>query len=132
MARDLYRSTGIIFFLLGRISSQILLDRFEILQVRSRILNFFLLVLGIPLDLSSDLGHKQRGFFKTLPKKSFVFVPSKKGSIVVFNLGFLFLLAEVDLILEKQGCKRDTLEAHITGRIKMVFTLPAKIVAFYI
>lgn len=34
------------------------------------ILNFFLLVLGIPLNLSPDISHKYSRFSKTFPKKA--------------------------------------------------------------
>lgn len=69
--------------------------------MKSLILNLLLLVLRIPLDLSPDAGHKDSRFSETLPEKSLGFVPSRKASIVIFNLGFVLLPAEVDLISEE-------------------------------
>lgn len=56
------------------------------LQVKSLILNLFLLVLRIPLDFSSNAGYKGSGFFETLQEKSLEFVSSKRNDIVTFNL----------------------------------------------
>lgn len=39
---------------------------------------------------------------------------------------------EVDLISEKQGCKRDALVANGTGRIKMILSLSTEVVALYV
>lgn len=71
------------------------------LQVKSLILNFFLLVLGIPLDFGPDAGHKSGRFSKILYRKSLKFVLSKKNDAIAFNLDFVLLPAEVDLIPEK-------------------------------
>lgn len=68
------------------------------LQVKSRFLNLFLLVLKISLDFSSDANHKGDRFFEVLLEKSFEFVTSKKDGIIAFNLGLVLLSAKVDLI----------------------------------
>lgn len=100
--------------------------------MRSLILNFFLLILRITLDLSPDAGHKSGRFSKTLPKKSLEFVPNRGDGIVTFNLSFVLLLAEVDLILEEQSCKKNALKTYNTSYIKMIFVLLAEVVALYI
>ena len=64
----------------------------------SPILNLLLLVLGIALDFSPDIGYKSGRFSKTLPKKSLEFVPSRGTGTVIFNLGLVLLPAEVNPI----------------------------------
>ena len=44
----------------------------------------------------------------------------------------MLLLAKVDLIAEKQDCKRDAFKACSTSHIKMIFALLAEVVVFYI
>ena len=93
---------------------------------------FLLLVLGIPLNLGLDASYKRGGFSKTLLKKSLEFVLNKGNGIVTFNLSFVLLLAKVNPISKKRGCKRDAFVACSFGRIEMVLTLLTKIIALYI
>ena len=69
--------------------------------MESLILNFLLLVLEISLDFSPDIGHKRGGFSETLPEKSLKFVLNKRAGTIIFNLGLMLLLVEVDLISEE-------------------------------
>lgn len=71
--------------------------------MKSLDLNFLLLVLRIPLDLSLNADHKQYKFSETLPEKGSKFFPSRKDSTIAFNLSLMLLQAEVDSITEKQG-----------------------------
>lgn len=100
--------------------------------MRNPILNFFLLVLKILLNLCLDAYHKYNRFSKTLTKKDFKFVSSKKNSIFMFYTNFLLLPAKIDLILEKQIYKEITLVAFNIGCVKIIFTLLTKIIALYI
>lgn len=43
----------------------------------------------------------------------------------------MLLLVEVNLILEKQGCKKDTFIAYATGCVKRILALLIKIIALY-
>lgn len=72
---------------------------------------FFLLVLEILFNLNPDTNYKQGEFYKVLAKKCLEFALNKQDSSVIFNLSLVLLLAKVDLILEKQSCKKDTLMA---------------------
>lgn len=67
------------------------------------------MIFRIPLDLNPDVGHKNRELFKILPEKSLEFVSSRADGTVTFNFSLMLLLVEVDLILEEQGGKKDTL-----------------------
>lgn len=96
------------------------------MQIESPTLNFLLLVLRIPLDLSSDISYKQYGFSKVLSKKSFKFVLSSRDNIVAFYLNFVLLLAEVNLISKKQCRKKDVLLARGISYIKMLLALSTK------
>lgn len=69
--------------------------------MKSLVLNFFLLVLEISLNLTLDTSHKHGRFFKTLLKKSFKFISSRRSNIVIFDLSFMLLLAAIDLIVEE-------------------------------
>lgn len=93
---------------------------------------FFLLVLRISLDFYLDASYKQDRFSKTLPKKSFKFVLNRKIGIIAFHLNFMLLLAKIDLLTEKQSCKRDALVFCGIGRIKIIFALLIKVIALYI
>lgn len=95
-------------------------------------MNFFLLVFKISLDFNLNAGYKSSRFFKNLLEKSFEFVLSEKDNTVIFNMDFLLLSVKVDLIPKKQGCKKNTLGACNTGYIKIVFTLPKKVIALYV
>ena len=101
------------------------------LQIRGPILYFLLLVLRIPLDLGPDASYEQSRFFETWPEKDFKFVPSRKDSIVTFNLSFVLLQAEINPVLEERGCKRDAFMAHGSGCVEMILILSKEIIAFY-
>lgn len=101
------------------------------LQVENLILYIFLLVLGISLNFSPDTDYKQSRFSNTMFKKDFEFISNKKDGIILFNLGFVLLLAEVDPILEEQSHKRHALMAFGTGRIKIILALLIEVLALY-
>lgn len=98
--------------------------------MRSPILYFFLLVLGISLNFGSNACYKQDKFSETLPKKGLELVPSKKSTIA-FDLGFVLLQVKIDPIAKKQSCKRNVFRAYGTGRIKIILALPTKVIALY-
>lgn len=64
-------------------------------------------------------------------KKVFKFVLSKKSSIIILNLGFLLLLAEVNPILEKGGCKKDVFVVCNPDFVKIIFVLLTKVITLY-
>ena len=101
------------------------------LQVKSPILYFLLLVLEIPLDLGPDVSYEQGRFSETLPKEGLEFVLSKQLNIVVFNLHFVLLPAKINPVSEKRGRKRDAFMARSSGRVKMILTPSTKVIALY-
>ena len=84
---------------------------------------FFLLVLGVPLNLCPNVGHKCDEFSETLLEKNLKFNPSKRGGSVVLNLGLMLLPAEVDPVLKERGRKKNMLGPCGTGYVEMVLTL---------
>lgn len=88
-----------------------------------------MLILGILLNFFLDISHKQNRFSKTLLKKFFKFVASKKDSTIRFNL---ILLAKVDSIAKKQNYKRYVFRMYNTSCIKKFFALLVKMIALYI
>ena len=100
--------------------------------MKSLVLYFFLLVLRISFDFTPDVINKRGGYSKTLSKEWLEFVPSKGNDLVPLNLSLVLLPAEVDPISEKRSRKRDALVARGTGRVKIVFTLPTKVVTLYV
>lgn len=64
-------------------------------------LYFFLLLLGILLDLSLNANYKEDKFFKTLLKKDLKFVLSRKNGIIAFNLSFMLFPAKIDFVLKE-------------------------------
>lgn len=101
------------------------------LQVRSLILYFFLLVLRILLSLGPDAGHNQDRLSRTLSEKSFEFVPTKESSTIAIKLNLVLLAVKIDLVLKKQSRQGHALRARSTGRIQIIFALPTKVVVFY-
>lgn len=69
--------------------------------MKSLILYFFRLVLGILLNSNLNVGYKLGKFFGILSKKSFEFISNMRGSMVTFNLSYILLLVKVDLDLEE-------------------------------
>lgn len=104
------------------------------LQVKSLVLYFFLLILEIEIFLNffPDIIHKCDRFSKILSKKSLKFVLYKWGNPILLSLGFVLFSAEVDSVLEKQSRKRDALVAYGTGYIKIILALSTKVVTLYI
>lgn len=100
--------------------------------MKSSILYFLLLVLGIALNFCLNIGLKWGRFSKTLLKEDLKFVLWKKDDIIAFNLSLVLLLAEVNLILEKQSHKWDALVAYSIGYIKMILILSTKIITLHV
>lgn len=94
-------------------------------------MNFFLLVMRIPLDLCPDTSHKGGGFSKVLSEKSLEFISSRRDGIVTFNLGLMLLPAKVNSIPKERGCKKDALRAYGTGYVKMILALSTKVVVLH-
>ena len=99
--------------------------------MKNPVLYFFLLVLQVSFNFTPDVVNKRSGFFETLLKEGLKIVLSKESNPVTLNLSFLLLLAEVDLILKEQGCKKDALVARGTDRVKMIFKLLAEVITLY-
>lgn len=100
--------------------------------MKSLILNFFLLVLRIPLDFSLNADQKGSKFSKTFLDKSLGFVSSKEDGIITFNMDFVLLSAEVDPILKEKSNKKDALRVCGAGYIEMVFALSTEVIALHI
>lgn len=65
-------------------------------------------------------------------KKDFKLVPRRKDGIVIFDLSFILLTAEINPIAEEKNCKKNAFWTCTTGYIKIIFALPTEIVAFQI
>ena len=96
------------------------------------ILYFLILVLGVLLNLGSDIGYKRGGFSETLSEKSLEFILSKGGGHVALNLGLVLLLAKVDPGVEERGRKGNTLRPRNTGHVEMVLTLLTEVVVLHV
>lgn len=88
--------------------------------------------MRILLNFSLDASHKQSRFSKTLLKKDLEFISSRKSSIVVFDLGFVLLPAEINLIAEKQSYQGYALKVYNTNHVKIILAFLIKVLAFYI
>lgn len=107
-------------------------DTLEILYIESLDLYFLLLVLRIPLDLSLNASYKQRGFSKTLPKKDLEFFLNGGNNTLIFNMSFIPVPAEVDLMSEEQSCTKNAFKIYGTSHVKMILVLLAEVIIFYI
>lgn len=89
---------------------------------------FLMLVFKISLNLGLDNSHKQGGFSKNLSKKSLKLVLNKESSTIAFNLNFILLPAEVNLVLEKKSRKKNAYMACSFSCVKKILTLLAEVV----
>lgn len=69
--------------------------------MRSPILNFFLLVLGVLFNFTTDIIHKYSRFSKSLPEKILKLILSEGSSLIIFDLGLVLLPMEVISIPEE-------------------------------
>lgn len=86
--------------------------------MKSLVLYFLLLVLGILLNLGLDTCYKQSRFFKTLLKKNLKFILSK-GVVVAFDLSLMLLPAKINPIVKEQSRKKNAIRVYI----KIIFAL---------
>lgn len=102
------------------------------LWLKSLILNFFLLILRILFNFNPDVYQKYNWFSKTLLKKDIKFVLYKRNNTIIFNLSFVLLQVEINLIAEKQNCKKDVFRPYSIDYVEIILTLLAKIISLYI
>lgn len=67
----------------------------------SLVIYFFLLVLGVLLNLTPDIIHKYSKFFKAFFEKGLKFVSDRRSGLITIDLSLMLLPAEVDPILEE-------------------------------
>lgn len=90
-----------------------------------------MLVLGVLYNLTLDTIHKHARFSKAFPKKNLKLVASSGCSLVMLDPGFMLLPANVDLILEEQGCRRDMFMTFSPNGFKIVLVLLTELIIFY-
>lgn len=78
-------------------------------------------MLEISLNLSPDVCSKRNKFSKALLKDKIKFIQSGRNGTIAFNLSFILLLAEFNLILKKESYKKDVFIACGPSHIKIVF-----------
>lgn len=71
------------------------------LYVKSYILDFLQLVLGVSFDLTLDVVHKQSRFSNIISQKELKFVLRQKDGPVAINSGLVRLPTEIDSILKE-------------------------------
>ena len=99
--------------------------------MRNPVLYFFLLVLGVPFDLTPEVTHERGRFSETLSEKGLELVPGKGGGPVSFFPRFVLLPAEVDSITEERGRERDAFMARGTSCLEMILALSTEVVTFH-
>lgn len=97
--------------------------------MRELILYLLLFILGILFNFGLNASYKQIGFLEILIEKNIEFVLSEQDRI--FNLSFVMLLIEVNIILKISNYKKNVLMFNSFGCIKIIFLLPIKVVALY-
>ena len=100
--------------------------------MKSLVLYFFLLVLRVFFDFTSNVIYERGRFSKTLLEEGLEFVPSEESDPVPLNLSFVLLPAKIDPISEEQSQERDALGARDTVRVEMIFTLSAKVITLHV
>lgn len=87
--------------------------------------------MEILLNLGSDASHEQGRFSKTLSEESFKFISSRRNGIIASKLSFVLLLAEINLVLEKQGRKGYAFVIRTSDHVEIIFTLSTKVIGLY-
>lgn len=100
--------------------------------MRVQVLYFFLLILEVYFNLTLDNIYKYGGLPKVFSEKCFKLVLCDKGNSVSFNSSLELFSAEIDFFPKKQGYKGYAFMAFHISDFKMVFTLLAKVVTFYV
>lgn len=77
-------------------------------QVSGLVLDIFLLILRVPFDLVPDNIHKSSGIAQALAEEGFELRPSYKDSTGVIPPTFVLVPPDIDTVLKKRSCKRDT------------------------
>lgn len=67
-----------------------------------------------------------------MSKKGLEFVSNMRSTTIIFVFNLLLLSIEIDFIAEKKSYKRYILKACDTGLVKIIITLPSKVVVLYI
>lgn len=88
-------------------------------------------MLRVFFDFIPDAIWKHGRFAKTLSEKSLEFVLYKESNPVLLNLSLMLLPAEDDLILEKQGRKKNAFIARNIDYIKMILILLVEVIALH-
>lgn len=95
--------------------------------MKNPVLNFFLLVLRIPLNLSPDAITNMIDFRRLYLKKVLKFFLSRKSDTVACNMSLVLLPVKIDLIVKEQNRKKHAFKARGSGRIKIILVLPTKV-----
>lgn len=90
------------------------------------------MILRIVLNFYSNSWYKYGRFSKTLLEKNFKFASNRENNIVIFYSSFVLLLIEIDVIAKDQSYKKDMFIAYGIGHVKIIFTLPVKVLIYYL
>lgn len=93
---------------------------------------FFLLVLGVPLNLTPNVIYKRGRFSKAFLKKILKLVLNRESDPVMFDPGFILLGIKVNPIPKEQGCEKDTFVTLGLNGFKIVLALSTEVVIFRI
>lgn len=99
--------------------------------MRGSVLYFFLLILEVFFNFTPDAIHKCGRFSKFLLEKGLEFIPCEGVGSILLCPSLMLLPPEIDPLLAERDHKRYAFVALSLSRLKIVFTLPAKEVAFY-
>lgn len=100
--------------------------------MKTSIVNFFLLVLRILLNIYLNTYYKCNKFSKTLLEKSFKFISNRENNIIALYLSLMLFLTEIDFVAKKQNCKRDIFMIYSSSYIKMIRILQIEVITLYI
>lgn len=93
--------------------------------------DFFQLIIRIFLNLSPITINKGLRVSQGLIEKCFELVSSDWGQNISFQLFFVLLLMEINSILKKKGCKRDSIRFNSSSNGKMIFIPLTKVIIPY-
>lgn len=101
------------------------------LQLRSLVLYFFLLIFRISINLILNVVYKYNRLSEVFLEKYLKLVLCEGSNLVLLDPNLILLLTKVDLFSKKKDRKKHTFVVFYTNYLELILTLLTKVVIFY-
>lgn len=101
-------------------------------QIKNSVLYYFLLVLEVPFNITSDAVYKLGRVSKAFPQKDLKFILHKEFSIVTFEINVMLVSVEVRYFSKIYGGKKDAFVVFSPNNLEIIFAILTKIKVLYV